>query len=298
MYTKSLIAAAAAATFRQSAHSKQSDAARYSTGRAPLRSAMFAVAAFSVAATPHARADATTQSAQNTPASGPAAPEVALPPITVNAAPSPTYGAETSLSTTRTNTPLKDYPASIQVVPSEVLQDRGVTRIDQLADNVSGIHAEASYGGNGATFFNIRGFGESNGLRDGFRNYGYYAFRDVQSIDRIEVFKGPAGALYGGIGAVGGYINTISKHPERTNFGEVGVTAGTDGLARTTLDLNRVVNDDLSVRLNASAATDSTFRDNAGSRSWSIAPAITWDNHHGTSVTLLRDGFKKTLRGC
>ncbi len=42
----------------------------------------------------------------------------------MNAAPIPTYGATTSVSTTRTNTPLKHSPASIQVVP-------GVTRIDQ-----------------------------------------------------------------------------------------------------------------------------------------------------------------------
>jgi iron complex outermembrane recepter protein len=224
--------------------------------------------------------------------------DYALPAVTVSSTPSSDYIAKKSDSTTKTDTPLKDYPASIQVVPSEVLQDRGVTRIDQAVDNVSGVHAEASYGGNGATFFNIRGFSESNGLRDGFRNYGYYAFRDVQNIDRVEVFKGPAGALYGGIGAVGGYINTVSKRPEQDNFGEVDVTAGTYGLVRSTLDVNRVLNDELSVRLNASAESNSTFRDNAGYHSWSVAPAITWNNHSGTSVTLLseynhlnRDGF-------
>ncbi|MDN7429115.1 TonB-dependent siderophore receptor [Burkholderia sp. AU45388] len=223
---------------------------------------------------------------------------VALPPVDVHGTVPPSYAAESSATTTRTDTLLKDYPGSVQVVPAEVLQDRGVTRIDQIADNVSGVHAEASYGSNGATFFNIRGFSESNGLRDGFRNYGYYAFRDVQNIDRVEVFKGPAGALYGGVGAVGGYLDTVSKRPERYNFGEVGVTAGTHGLGRTTLDLNRVLNSELSVRINASAETDATSRDNGGSRSFSIAPAITWDNHHGTSVTLLsefnhlnRDGF-------
>jgi iron complex outermembrane recepter protein len=230
--------------------------------------------------------------------SDPAVQDYAMPAIKVSGSPISDYLAGKPSSTTRTDTPLKDYPASVQVVPSEVLQDRGVTRIDQVADNVSGVHAEANYGGNGATFFNIRGFSESNGLRDGFRNYGYYAFRDVQNIDRVEIFKGPAGALYGGIGAVGGYLNTVSKRPEQDNFGDVAVTAGTYGLVRSTLDVNRVLNDELSVRLNASAESNSTFRDNAGSRSWSVAPAITWNNHHGTSVTLLteynhlnRDGF-------
>jgi iron complex outermembrane recepter protein len=227
-----------------------------------------------------------------------AAADQTLPAVTVTGTPDSGYRARTSVSTTQTDTPLKDYPASIQVVPSEVLQDRGVTRIDQIADNVSGVHAEANYGGNGATFFNIRGFSESNGLRDGFRNYGYYAFRDVQDIDRVEVFKGPAGALYGGIGAVGGYINTVSKRPQHDNFGEVDVTAGSYGFVRSTLDVNRILNDELSFRLNASGERNSTFRDNTAFHSWSVAPAITWDNHRGTSVTLLteynhlnRDGF-------
>lgn len=82
------------------------------------------------------------------------------------------YATDRETSTVQADVSLRDYPASIQVVPSEVLRDRGVTRTAQLVDNVSGVHAEASYGGNGATLFNIRGFSESNGLRDGFRNDG------------------------------------------------------------------------------------------------------------------------------
>ncbi len=225
-------------------------------------------------------------------------PAIDLPSTSVVAPPISSYITPSSSSTTRTDTPLKDYPASIQVVPNELLKDRGVTRIDQVADTVSGVHAEANYGGNSGTFFNIRGFSESNGLRDGFRNYGYYAYRDVQNIDQVEIFKGPAGALYGGIGAIGGYINTVSKRPEWSDFGEVGGTVGSYGMGRSTLDINRVLSDDLSVRLNASAERDSTFRDDTRDHSWSFAPAVTWDNHEGTSVTLLseynhlnRDGF-------
>jgi iron complex outermembrane receptor protein len=149
-----------------------------------------------------------------------------VPVVIVQGNPGHDYRAATAESTTRTSADLKDLPASIQVVPREVLNDRGVTRTDQLLENVSGVLAESTYGGNGATFFNIRGFSENNGLRDGFRNYGYLAFRDVQNIERVEVFKGPAGALYGGVGAVGGYVNTVSKRPLQENFGEIGATLG------------------------------------------------------------------------
>jgi iron complex outermembrane receptor protein len=201
-------------------------------------------------------------------------------------------------STSRTATPIKDQAASIQVVPRELLIERGVTRTDQLLENVSGVLAESSYGGNGATFFNIRGFSENNGLRDGFRNYGYLAFRDVQNIERVEVFKGPAGALYGGVGAVGGYVNTVSKRPEPGDFGDASFTIGNHNLARTTLDVNRALDNGVTVRLNGAYEKNRGFRDDAGADSWSIAPAISWRDGRGTSLTLLtelnhlhRDGF-------
>jgi hypothetical protein len=50
--------------------------------------------------------------------------------------------ATTAESTVRIAVPLKDIAASIQVVPQEVLRDRGVTRTDQLLDTVSGVLAE------------------------------------------------------------------------------------------------------------------------------------------------------------
>ncbi|WP_426114816.1 TonB-dependent siderophore receptor [Massilia sp. PWRC2] len=220
-----------------------------------------------------------------------------LPSVTVTGTAPADYQAD-SASSSRTPTLLKDLAASIQVVPRELLRDRGVGRTDQLLDTVSGVLAESNYGGNGATFFNIRGFSENNGLRDGFRNYGYIAFRDVQNIEQVEVFKGPAGALYGGVGAVGGYVNTVSKRPQRDNAGELAVTLGNDGLGRSTLDINRALDNGVSIRLNGAVEQNSTFRDNAGYDAWSIAPAISWVDGRGTSLTLLtelnhlrRDGF-------
>ena len=221
----------------------------------------------------------------------------AIPTVTVRAD-ADAAGNDQADSTSRSATRLADLAASIQVVPRELLRERGVTRTDQVLENVSGVLAESTYGGNGATFFNIRGFSENNGLRDGFRNYGYLAFRDVQNIERVEVFKGPAGALYGGVGAVGGYVNTVSKRPEQENAGDAVLTVGTAGLARTTLDVNRVLDNGVALRLNGALEKETGFRDDAGARSWSLAPAISWRDGHGTSLTLLaevnhlrRDGF-------
>lgn len=107
-----------------------------------------------------------------------AAEPTTLPETLITAKP-PGYSPGEATTATKTDIPIKDLPASVQVVPRELRQDRGVTRIGQIAETVSGVHAEPSYGGNGATFFNVRGFTTSNALRDGFRNYGYLANRDI-----------------------------------------------------------------------------------------------------------------------
>jgi iron complex outermembrane receptor protein len=249
------------------------------------------------AATPIAMALFLAFSSQLTPAHADDELAQPVPVVTVHGI-AEGYQAASAASTTRSDTPLKDLPADVQVVPHEVLSDRGVIRTDQLLENVSGVLAESSYGGNGATFFNIRGFSENNGLRDGFRDYGYLAFRDVQNIERVEVFKGPAGALYGGVGAVGGYVNTVSKRPQAEDAGEVALSAGSYGLYRSTLDVNRALGRGLSVRLNAAVEKNHGYRDGAGTESWSLAPAISWDDGRGTSLVFLaefnhlkRDGF-------
>lgn len=212
-----------------------------------------------------------------------------IPSVIVQGHAANDYYAGIADSATQGTAPLKDLAASVQVVPQQLLLDRGVTRTDQLLENVSGVLAESTYGGNGGTFFNIRGFSENNGLRDGFRNYGYLAFRDVQNIERVEVFKGPAGALYGGVGAVGGYVNTVSKRPERGNFGELGLTAGSYGFYRSTLDFNRALENGVSVRLNGAAEQSAGVRDNAGYDSWSLSPAMNWRDGAGNSLSLLTE---------
>ena len=96
-------------------------------------------------------------------------------------------------------------------------------------------------------------------------------------------------ALYGGVGAIGGYVNTVSTRPEQANFGDAGLTLGTAGLARTTLDLNRMLENGVTVRLNGALDKNAGFRDDSGARSWSLAPSIRWNNSAGTSLTLLTE---------
>ncbi|MGZ7174190.1 hypothetical protein ACXKTX_11235 [Burkholderia gladioli] len=97
------------------------------TAVAALAATPYVHAAGTAAAeTASAGASASVTPTSSSTAAAPVATPTALPPVDVHGTAPPSYAAEASATTTRTDTPLKDYPGSVQVVPAEVLQDRGV----------------------------------------------------------------------------------------------------------------------------------------------------------------------------
>ncbi|MBE9079912.1 TonB-dependent receptor plug domain-containing protein [Romeria aff. gracilis LEGE 07310] len=57
------------------------------------------------------------------------------------------YDPSTATTGTRIEAPLEDLPLSIQVIPREVIEDRQVVRLQELADNVPGVEPYSGYGG-------------------------------------------------------------------------------------------------------------------------------------------------------
>lgn len=66
---------------------------------------------------------------------------------------------------------------------------------------------------------------------DFFSNSTFLVGRDDMLIDQVEVLLGPQGTLYGR-NAVGGLINTISKHPSEDFGGEVRAIIGNYGYTK------------------------------------------------------------------
>ncbi|NJK53496.1 MAG: Plug domain-containing protein, partial [Leptolyngbyaceae cyanobacterium SU_3_3] len=75
------------------------------------------------------------------------------------------YRVPSAGTTTRTDTPLRDIPANIQVIPRQVLEDQGGTRVDDALRNVSGITFGNSFGGR-LSQFTGRGFQSLNFAMD------------------------------------------------------------------------------------------------------------------------------------
>jgi iron complex outermembrane receptor protein len=195
----------------------------------------------------------------------------------------------TSLGT-RTDTPLRDIPQSIRVVPQEVLRDQNVTRLEEALRNVPGITTNVSslYFAN---LFNIRGFtaDQSNFLRNGLRDRlaGNALATDFSNVERVEVLLGPASVLYGGA-APGGTINVVTKQPLQDPFYAIDATIGNYDFYRGGIDLSGPLNDSRTVlyRLNASYLDRGSFVDFYEDQKFTISPTVSFTIGQRTSLTL------------
>jgi iron complex outermembrane receptor protein len=83
-----------------------------------------------------------------------------------------------------------------------------------------GMAPPADYGGFAVNRSLLRGFSNESALRNGYRDYGYLGSESDTANEGVEVFRGPASALFGN-GKPGGDINKLVPQPDgahRRNF--------------------------------------------------------------------------------
>ncbi|MDM9382159.1 TonB-dependent siderophore receptor [Chlorogloeopsis sp. ULAP01] len=198
------------------------------------------------------------------------------------------YRVRDSSTATKTDTPLRDIPQSIQVVPQQVLRDQQVNRLEDALRNVSGITPATGIYGLLNTF-NIRGFStaEGNILRDGLRDSNSGGIIELPNIERVEVLRGPASVLYG-YGNPGGTINLVTKQPLREPFYFIDATIGNYDFYRGAIDLSGPLNNSKNVlyRLNAAYTSSGSFIDFFDSDYLGISPILNFAIGKRTNLTL------------
>ncbi|MEH2081816.1 MAG: TonB-dependent siderophore receptor [Nostoc sp.] len=191
---------------------------------------------------------------------------------------------------TRTDTPLRDIPQSIQVIPQQVIKDQRATRLTEVLKNVPGVVVGGRSPRDPLNIYTIRGFGAFtdtllNGVQD--RSIGSVGFGSNANVERVEVLKGPASVLFGQ-GGLSGQVNIVTKQPLRDPFYSVEVTAGNYNAYNGAIDLSGALNDSKTVlyRLNASAGTTESFIDFYNQQEYLIAPTVSWQISDRTKLTL------------
>ncbi|AFZ29086.1 TonB-dependent siderophore receptor [Gloeocapsa sp. PCC 7428] len=204
------------------------------------------------------------------------------------------YWVPDASTATRTHTPLRDIPQSITVVPQQVLEDRNVRSVTEAVETVPGVVEGFSLSGvPGVGASIIRGFqqGTSDGggstLRNGFRDLGFWGLSAIGTVEQVEVLRGPASVLFGGL-EPGGVINVITRQPLSEPYYNVALEVGNYGFFQPSIDFSGPLTDDDTVLYRFIAAYQSaeSFQDFVNTDLFSIAPTITLNLGDQTAINL------------
>jgi len=183
-----------------------------------------------------------------------------------------------TVNVSKTGTPLGDLPMSVEVIPRAILDEQGVTSLQDAIrkGNVSGVN----YGGTDSKGFTdhfmIRGLQAQtydDGFSDGDQVNG--PTHSLLGVERIEVLKGPGSALLGS-GPPGGSINLIHYTPSAQFHWGGDIQAGSFGTVNASGYVTGPTGiDGLNYRLDATAGRSDGYRSLA---SWNkeIRPDLQW----------------------
>lgn len=223
-----------------------------------------------------------------------------LPTVNVRSTQETDYRTETSANP-KVVRPLSETPQTISVIRKELLQDQQAMTVSDALRNTPGITMLMGENGNTATGDSIfmRGVDTQGSIFvDGMRDVGSYS-RDLFNIEQVEVIKGPAGADIGR-GSPSGYVNVVTKLPERDNFATGTLSVGSGVLARLTADMNRRLGGQdgtTAVRLNVMKQGGGVAgRDEVRNGAWGIAPSAAFGLGTPTRIYLYGHHLERDKR--
>ncbi|MFW1158992.1 TonB-dependent receptor [Vibrio parahaemolyticus] len=183
------------------------------------------------------------------------------------------YAEHMPQSGTKTDVEWLDVPQAVSVVTKTEMQDRGAVRLVDALDGVAGVNNTLGEGSRDQ--FMIRGFDSLNDMyRDGMRDDGtLQSYRSLANVERVEIVKGPAGALYGR-GSAGGIINLVTKRANGENFTHVKGSVGSNSQYVGQVDSSMAFSDKVNGRINLEYRQADSYVDHVDSNDFFIAPII------------------------
>lgn len=187
--------------------------------------------------------------------------------------------------------PVKDLPQAVQVIGTQVIEDQQINRLGDVMKNVNGVALGANRGSVGENFF-ARGYslGANNVLKNGARTT-IGGSPEASTLESIEVLKGSAALLYGGVSG-GAVVNMITKKPKFEYGGEVSMRVGSYDLYKPIVDFYGPITKNLAFRVIGTYESAGSFRDHVDSKRIYINPSLLYKISERTEILLQGDYLK------
>ncbi|MEM1136693.1 MAG: TonB-dependent receptor, partial [Bacteroidota bacterium] len=179
---------------------------------------------------------------------------------------------------TKSATLLKDVPQSISYVTKELALDQAAFRVNDVVKNISGVNQFSFYNDITIRGHRIQGQRSSGNLVNGMRAFtSFWKQQLIPHIERVEVIKGPASALFGNA-SPGGTINRVTKKPLEETRQSISATVGSFNTFRTLGDFTGAMTKDktLLYRLNLGYENSGSFRDLQFDKNLVVAPSFSF----------------------
>jgi vitamin B12 transporter len=161
------------------------------------------------------------------------------------------------VSATRMEQPLSEVLSSISVITRQEIEKSQAASLADLIQGEAGIEFGRTGGPGSTTSFFLRGQNSTNlvilidGVRSQVDPYGNLQITDIplQQVERVEVLRGNASALYGNA-AVGGVINILTRQGKGEPAAYASATYGSRGTSNVSVGYSGV-DDDSKFDINA-----------------------------------------------
>ncbi|MEO0332884.1 MAG: TonB-dependent receptor, partial [Bacteroidota bacterium] len=199
-----------------------------------------------------------------------------------------TYQNDVSFIASKTATPLQDVPQSVSYVTKELILDQAAFRVNDVVKNMSGVNQFSFYNDITIRGFRVSGQRNSGNLINGMRAFtSFWKQQLIPHIERVEVIKGPASALFGNA-SPGGTINRVTKKPLDETRQSITATVGSFGTLRTLADFTGAMTEDhtLLYRLNLGYENADSFRDLQYDNNLIVAPSFSFLPNDATRLNV------------
>ena len=187
------------------------------------------------------------------------------------------YQAIGTSAVSKVNVPIIDTPTTVNVVTTQLMQDRKPNDLVDALSSVSGVSQANTLGG---VFDAVqkRGFGgnrDNSIMRNGMQAGPSHNF--TATTETVEVLKGPASVLYG-IQDPGGIVNVVTKKPQQEQKTTIGATVGTHNMWGTEFDSTGGLGNGFAYRFIFDKKEKDYWRNFGKVETTTYAPSLSWEN--------------------